>query len=165
MLGRGGVRAFVLGALLTLSSTTALGQSGGPAPTIQAPLTGSVCLLSTTDPTPGEKSLYNYSGGNPTPDYSAQIGKGSVVAIPHSPNGAGAGVLITGLPLADSHLVRIRHQGKPLESFRFRFEEKDRGRLCLFLNELYLTWQLWPADRYPPACKCKDAKITPWVTP
>jgi hypothetical protein len=152
----------VLAVLLTLSST-ALAQSGSSPPAIQAPAVGSVCLLSTTDPTPGEKSLYNYAGGNPTPDYSVQIGKASIVAIPHSPKGAGAGVLITGIPLADSYVARIRHQGKLLESFRFRFDEKDGGRLCLFLKELYLTWQLWPADQYPPFCKCKGAKLTPWV--
>jgi hypothetical protein len=125
-------RPFLLAVLLTLSSTAAA-QTGGAARTIRAPATGSVCLLSIADPTPGEKSLYNYAGGTPTPDYSVQIGKGSVVAI--------------------------------LESFRLRFEEKDRGRLSLFLNELYVTWQRWSADRDPPACRCKGAKITHRVAP
>jgi hypothetical protein len=152
-------------ALLLAFSSALFAQSGGNSTAISTPPTGSICLLSITDPTPGEKSLYNYAGGNPRPDYSVQIGNGPVVPFPHSPKGMGAGILITGIPVAGSYLVRIRHQGKPLESFRFQFRDEDRGRLCLFLNALYLTWQLWPAERYPPACTCNGAKITPWVTP
>jgi len=125
---------------------------------------GSICLLSIPEPTAEDKSLYNYAGGNPPPEYSVQFGSGSIVQFPHSPKGAGRGILITTMPVDETYLVRIRHQGKPIESFRFRFDTEDRGKLCLFLNALYLTWQLWTVDRLP-SCRCVGATSVPWKEP
>jgi hypothetical protein len=126
--------------------------------------TGSVCLASIPEPTAGGKSLGNATGGNPPPEYSVQFGNGATVKFLHSPKGAGPGILITAIPLNQTHLVRIRHQGKPLESFRFRFDAEDRGKRCLFLEPFYLTWQLWTVDRRP-SCRCADATSIPWDKP
>lgn len=90
-----------------------------------------------------------------------QFGSGSIVQFPHSPKGAGPGILITAMPVDQSYLVRIRHQGKPIESFRFRFDTGDRGKRCLFLNAFYLTWQMWTVDRLP-SCRCAGATSMPW---
>jgi hypothetical protein len=124
--------------------------------------TGSICLPSIPEPTAEGKSLYNATGGNPPPEYSVQFGNGATVEFLHSPKGAGPGILITAIPLDQTHLVRIRHQGKPLESFRFRFDAEDRGKRCLFLEPFYLTWQLWTVDRLP-RCRCAGATSTPWA--
>ena len=126
--------------------------------------TGSVCLVATAEPTSGGKSLYNYTAGIPWPAYTVQFNAGVAVDLPHAPKGRGPGMLVTGLPLHQSHMVRIRHQGKPIESFRFRFDKADRGRLCIFVNELYMTWNLWSAHQRP-ACNCKNARSTPWQEP
>jgi hypothetical protein len=126
--------------------------------------TGSVCLPSIAEPTDEDKSLFHSTGRNPPPEYSVQIGSGPTVQFLHSPKGAGPGILITGIPIDQRHLIRIRHQGKPLESFRFRFDKEDRGKRCLFLETFYLTWQLWAVDRIPP-CRCAGATAIPWGTP
>jgi hypothetical protein len=43
---------------------------------------GSICLLSIADPAPGEKSLFNYTAGNPEPDYAVKFGEGDLVRLP-----------------------------------------------------------------------------------
>ena len=126
--------------------------------------TGSVCLVSTAEPTSGEKSLYNYAAGIPWPAYTVQFNDGVAVDMPHAPQSRGPGVLVTGLPLDERHMIRIRLKGKPIESFRFRFEKDDRGRLCIWVKELYLTWNLWPAHQLP-ACGCKGARGVEWQKP
>jgi hypothetical protein len=61
-------------------------------------------------------------------------------------------VRITDLDMAAKHRVTIYGDGKPHQSFAFRFSEFKSTELCLFLNDLYHTAQLW--DR-SPLCKCK----------
>jgi hypothetical protein len=115
--------------------------------------TGSVCFAPVKEPTPGMKSLYNDTGGNPDPDYTIQFDLRAPVQMPR---GAEPSKLVEGLDVSRSHRVRVRHKGKQIESFRFRFEAGETRR-CLFLNELYLTWQLWPYGRQSPWCKCGPA--------
>jgi hypothetical protein len=43
---------------------------------------------------------------------------------------------------------------KPLQSFAFLFSEFKTKELCLFLNDLYRTVQLWES-KSAPWCKCK----------
>jgi hypothetical protein len=52
------------------------------------------------------------------------------------------------------HRVVVFCDGKPQQSFTFRFSDFNTGQLCLFLNDLYKTAQLWEAKRCP-WCKCK----------
>ena len=145
-----------LAALALAALTGVTGASGAAA-------VGSVCLPSVADPTPGEKSLYNYTADIPTPDYSAQFNDGSRVQLRHSPRGSGAGVLVTGLALEQPWTVRIRLAGKQIESFRFRFEAMETSHLCLVLKEFYMTWNLWNADQWPKGpCRCGNATSVPW---
>jgi hypothetical protein len=44
--------------------------------------------------------------------------------------------------------------GKPQQSFRFRFSTFKSNRLCLFINDLYQTVQLWKLKE-SPWCKFK----------
>jgi len=44
--------------------------------------------------------------------------------------------------------------GKPQQSFTFRFAEYGADHLCLFINRLYQTAQLW-RPREARWCKCQ----------
>jgi hypothetical protein len=64
------------------------------------------------------------------------------------------GVKIDNLALADRHRGVILCDGKPQQSFKFRFSEFKTAKLCLALSDLYGWAQLWDAKR-SPWCKCK----------
>jgi hypothetical protein len=53
-----------------------------------------------------------------------------------------------------THKVVVLCDGKAQQSFRFRFSEYKSNELCLFVNDLYQTAQLWEAKR-SPWCRCK----------
>lgn len=57
------------------------------------------------------------------------------------------------LELNQRHRVTIYRAGKPQQSFTFRFADYKSPRLCLFLNDMYWTAQLWEANQ-APWCKC-----------
>jgi len=61
-------------------------------------------------------------------------------------------VRISDLDLSAKHRVRIYCDGKPHQSFTFRFSEYKSPDLCLFINDLYHTAQLWEPSKL---CKCK----------
>jgi hypothetical protein len=63
-------------------------------------------------------------------------------------------VRIAALDAAARHAVVILCDGKPQQSFAFRFSEYKASELCLFLNSLYKTAQLWEVKRCP-WCNCK----------
>jgi hypothetical protein len=63
-------------------------------------------------------------------------------------------VKLDALDLSVRHRVVVLCDGKPQQSFGFRFSEFKATDLCLFLNDLYKTAQLWEAKRCP-WCKCK----------
>jgi len=63
---------------------------------------------------------------------------------------------LTGLDLDASHRVVLLCDGKPNQSFKFRFSELKKNKACLFINDLYGTVQLWEFDRHAPWCKCND---------
>jgi hypothetical protein len=52
-----------------------------------------------------------------------------------------------------THRVVVLCDGKPQQSFRFNFTQFKSRKLCLFLNDLYQTAQLWE-DSKSPWCKC-----------
>jgi len=64
------------------------------------------------------------------------------------------GVKLAGLDLNTRHRVIVLCDHKPQQSFTFRFSEFKTKQLCLFLNGLYRTAQLWEA-KSAPWCKCK----------
>ena len=63
-------------------------------------------------------------------------------------------IKIDDLDLATRHRMAVFCNGKPHQSFRFRFSEFKSKELCLFLKDLYQTAQLWEAKR-TPWCKCQ----------
>ena len=58
------------------------------------------------------------------------------------------------LDLAARHRVTVLCDGKPQSSFSFRFSTFDSRRLCLFINDLYQTPQLWGEGQRAPWCTC-----------
>ena len=65
------------------------------------------------------------------------------------------GTSVTGLGLKGSHRIVVLCNGKPQQSFTFRLSEYKTGSGCLWLNDLYLTAQLWE-PRQAPWCKCQQ---------
>lgn len=63
-------------------------------------------------------------------------------------------VKIDGLSVSARYLVVILCNGKPQQSFRFRFSDYETKTLCLFINDLYKTVNLAEGKRCP-WCKCK----------
>jgi len=60
---------------------------------------------------------------------------------------------IDDLNAGESHRVVIYRAKKAQQSFTFRFSDFKSPKLCLFLNDLYWTPQLWELKR-APWCKC-----------
>jgi hypothetical protein len=58
------------------------------------------------------------------------------------------------LDLTARHQVMVLCDGKRQQTFKFRFNEFKSDELCLFINDLYQTVQLWEKSR-SPWCKCK----------
>jgi hypothetical protein len=65
-------------------------------------------------------------------------------------------VKIVALHATETHRVVIFCDGKPQKSFRFRFSDFKTRELCLFINGLYKTAQLWES-KSAPWCKCKQS--------
>jgi len=61
---------------------------------------------------------------------------------------------IEGLDVRARHKVVVMCEGKPQQSFRFSFSEFKSNDLCLFLDDLYATVQLWERRR-APWCRCE----------
>lgn len=69
-------------------------------------------------------------------------------------------VRIDGLNLGARHRVAIYCDGKPQQSFTFRFSDFKSTELCLFLNDFYKTAQLWdPTTNRAPWCRCKRSVV------
>lgn len=111
---------------------------------------GAVCIAPVPKPVAGGKSLANPAGGNKVQAYSVQIGdKPSATALAEKP------VLVDGLARAKAHLVSIKGDGRPVASFKFRFEDYKSDRLCLVFSPLYETWRMRAAAAGGPGCKCQ----------
>jgi hypothetical protein len=113
---------------------------------------GSICIAGLREPSTEPKGLGNPSGGNPEPNYSVEIDRHTRISVPRIDRGGKAGVLVGGLDPKVKHLITLRHKGRRIESFYFEFPSDDLEQ-CLFLNDLYLTWQVWPVKRNR-SCKC-----------
>lgn len=108
---------------------------------------GRLCLAPVPQPTNGEKTLANSTGGNPDVTYTLRLDEGEWIEI-------GQNVTwINDLDLDKKHLITIRADKKQIESFYFTFDA-DHPDLCLFLKSLYLTWELWPVEKTGEWCPC-----------
>jgi hypothetical protein len=65
-------------------------------------------------------------------------------------------VKIDSFDVTATHRVVVFCHGKPQQSFKFRFSDFKARELCLFINDMYKTAQLW-SSKGAPWCKCKKA--------
>jgi hypothetical protein len=110
-----------------------------------------ICVAGLHEPSTEAKGLGNPSGGNPEPDYTVEFNREKAIKVPRLDRGDGPASFVY-LDQSKRHLIAIKHKGRQVESFRFDFPA-DEPNQCLFLNELYQTWQVWPAKRNR-SCKC-----------
>jgi hypothetical protein len=116
---------------------------------VQAQNTGSVCVRKLNAPTAGEKSLGNPTGGESFHKYKIQIDN-KIVSGSYDKS-----VKIAGLSVRKKHFIKIFQDGNLIQSFGFRFgDEFNSPKLCLWLKDLYQTWQLWEASK-SISCSCK----------
>jgi len=113
--------------------------------------TGSICVASVPRPNSGETSLANPAGGNRSFNFSVQIDDRPSMDVSFDD-----GKLVSGLSLGKNHSVKIRRDGKPVQSFKFTFGKFASKDLCLWFKPLYETWQLWEAKRASATCLCKS---------
>jgi hypothetical protein len=113
----------------------------------KATLTGSLCVA----PAPRETRPE-------TPPGNAQVVikhqfSVQVDSLPPAVTNESSSVLIANLDPTTKHLVRIRDNGKVVESFWFSFEKQGAKDLCLWFGHGYETWSLWPAKEARAFCK------------
>lgn len=58
------------------------------------------------------------------------------------------------LDVTATHRVVVFCNGNPQQSFKFRFSDYRSRELCLFINDMYKTVQLWES-KDSPWCRCK----------
>lgn len=114
---------------------------------VQAQKTGSVCISKFDAPTAGEKGLGNPTGGDSLHHYKIQIGD-KIVAGSYE-----KGSVVSGLSLKKRHSIKIFQDGKLIQSFSFSFSRFSNPKLCLYLKDLYKTWQLQELKN-SPWCSC-----------
>jgi hypothetical protein len=138
---------FAAGVLVLFAAVSTLGSQSPNGP----PPTGSVCIAKLEPPNDRPTGLGNPAGGGRSFNYAVQFGKLKPVKVSFERD-----VVVSGLELHQRHMVKVRKDDKMSTSFWMRFEESDRGKLCLFNKQLYDTWVLWPAHESRHICKCSE---------
>jgi hypothetical protein len=80
---------------------------------------------------------------------SLKVDKQQAILWPHKDS-----LKIGNLDVKQSHQIVVLCEDKPQQSFSFRFSEFKTKKLCLFINDLYQTAQLWDSSK-SVWCKCK----------
>jgi hypothetical protein len=111
--------------------------------------TGTICVAPLPQPVDGRRGAGPETVVCDADKYSVKIDLRQPVSWPIKESAK-----ITGLELAAPHRVVVLCDGKSRQSFKFHFSEFKSQKLCLFLNDLYWTVQLWQ-DKQCPWCKCK----------
>ena len=127
----------ILSCALSLLSVLAPAQTG----------TGKVCLA------PVPKVLKGYSSPEvqcASLDFTVQIDDRVPIALSETKS-----ILVDKLDIRARHMVVVRCDGKPNQTFRFRFADYESQKLCFFIHGLYKTAQLWE-DKQCPWCKCRE---------
>lgn len=138
--------------LLALAALALAASDAAPAGAQTRRGAGTVCVAPATllPEGVGVRSL-----ATPTGEPRARVFKVQIDGRPAVRVSDKAGVKIGGLALGRRHLVRIYGDGKPLESFRFKFSDYSSRELCLWFKSLYETWSLWEAKDGGAKCRCE----------
>jgi hypothetical protein len=111
--------------------------------------TGSICVAPLPKPVGSLRGAGPESVACAADKYAVKIDSRKLISWPVK-----GSVEITGLDRTGRHRVVVFCGNKPSQTFNFQFSEFNDKKLCLFLNDLYWTVQLWP-DKQCPWCKCK----------
>ena len=65
-----------------------------------------------------------------------------------------ANIELEDIDITQRHQIVVLCDGKAQQSFSFSFSSYKSTDLCLFINDLYQTAQLWDR-KHSPWCKCK----------
>jgi len=114
---------------------------------------GSICVAPLPEPARGQNGE-RYAGGPPSVRCDAEKYSFKIDTQPPRPWPEKESIKIEDLGLSVQHRVVVLCGGKPMQSAAFRFSGFRNQKVCLFLNDLYWTVQLWPA-KGSPWCKCK----------
>jgi hypothetical protein len=114
----------------------------------QSPARGSLCVAPVAQLPPATAA---------TPDLFCDSGKLSLKVDDRTPQPwpRTKGITIDDLDFRARHKIVVQCDGKPQQSFRFTFSELESRDLCLFINDMYQTVQLWPRHRSPKSCRCE----------
>ncbi len=141
MIGKAGDRRAFAALLLVLLGHAAFGLE-----------TGTICVAPLPQPVDGRRGAGPETVVCDADKYSVKIDSREPVSWP-----AKASVKINDLDLAARHRVVVLCNSRPRQSFTFQFSDfknNKNNKLCMFLNDLYWTVQLWP-DKECPWCKCR----------
>jgi hypothetical protein len=128
----------ILSAVLLLSST--LNAETG---------SGSICISPVPKKAANTAALPDFFCDSPK--LSVKIDAKEPLAWPMSENQK-----VEDLDVTATHRIVVLCNGKPQQSFKFRFSEYTTKELCLFINDLYKTVQLWESKK-SPWCKCRKS--------
>lgn len=111
--------------------------------------TGSICVDPLPKPVEGRHGVGRGSVWCDAEKYSFKMDAQPVRPWPEKES-----FKIENVDLAARHRVTVFCGGKAMESATFRFSEFKTRKLCLFLNDLYWTIQIWETKGVP-WCRCK----------
>ena len=123
--------------------------------TAAGPTRGRVCLAPLIKETAKQETVpWQRLGDSDSTNYSVRVDERHVVSL-----SLVKASWIRDLDLNSEHSLVILADGNPVESFKFRFDDVNfrdptRPDLCLFVNSLYLTWQLWRVEQTGDWCPC-----------
>jgi hypothetical protein len=145
---RGRVATVLVSAAIAALGNRVFAQGGAASGTIcVAPLPKDVREADRLAFSGGPSRRYKYS-------FTVEIDARPPIAVPKLDP-----LPIEDLPLEATHRVRIRDEGRPIESFRFTFSARGGTPLCLAYTPGYQTWSLEkrrPGQRWC-ACEPREA--------
>jgi len=109
---------------------------------------GSICIAAVPKPINGRHAAGDSTAWCSSGKYSLKVDARPLLSWPEKKSAK-----IDDVSLSVRHRIVIFCDGKPTQSFTFIFSEYKSRKLCLFLNDLYWTVQLWDA-KGSPWCRC-----------
>ena len=112
---------------------------------------GDICIGPIPSPNTDMKACeFNPEWCKEKHEHSIQIDNGTILSLPYGENKK-----YEKIETGKRHLIKIRDKGNIIESFWFSFEEYHTESLCVWFNDLYLTWSMWRQKNGNHLCKCE----------
>jgi hypothetical protein len=115
---------------------------------------GRICLAPLPVPREGIRPPWHELSENGLVDYFVKVDNRDPVQLSKSEVS-----WISNLSVDESHKLIVLENSVPKESFTFNFGQYEfkhftKKDLCLFVNNLYLTWQLYKVEQTGNWCPC-----------